>query len=321
MFTTTVEYKQEDTIIVLNNTRQGYVPRNTLKLAGYFFIALNREEAIRYLAHINYYRLEAYWLPFEVTRDPHQFREGANFTEVLNHYLFDRELRLHLIDAIERIEVSFRTQWAYHMSHTYGPHGYLINTLGLRKDEKRFLRDIDELKDHVQRSDEVFIKHYRDTYDETLPPAWVSCEVISLGLLSRLYSNLRAYQVRRSIAATYQLDESFLEGFLEHLTYIRNVCAHHSRLWNRHLTKKMPLPRGKPTGLKDNIYIDEANKTEHKVYNTLVVIQYLMTVICPESHWAIQLNELITKYHIDINRMGFPNEWQKLPLWQIALNA
>lgn len=280
----------------------------------------NRTEAIHYLAHINYYRLEAYWLPFETSRTPHKFKEGTKFSVVLDHYLFDRELRLHILDAIERLEVSFRTQWAYHISHAYGPHGYLENSKGLRNDERRFIKDINDIEGHLQRSDEVFIKHYRDTYDELLPPAWVSCEVISLGLLSRLYSNLRAYRVRRAIAATYQLDESFLEGFLEHLTYVRNMCAHHSRLWNRHFTKKMPLPRGKPAGLRDNIYIDSTNKTEHKIYNTLVMIQYLMSVICPDSRWATQLNQLIQKYPIDTKRMGFPEEWQALPLWQQALS-
>lgn len=278
----------------------------------------DRPQAIHYLSHINYYRLEAYWLPFEASRDPHQFKEGTSFDTVLNHYLFDRELRLHILDAIERLEVSFRTQWAYHMSHAFGPHGFLVNKQGLRNDERRFLNDIDNLKEHAERSDEAFIHHFRTTYDEPLPPAWVSCEIISLGLLSRLYSNLRAYKVRRAIAAIYQLDESFLEGFLEHLTYVRNVCAHHSRLWNRHLTKKMPLPKSKPTGLKDNIYIDDANQTEHKIYNTLVVIQHLMTVICPDSVWAKQLRELIAKYPIDSKRMGFPDHWQTLPLWQQA---
>lgn len=276
----------------------------------------NKDSATHYLAHINYYRLEAYWLPFEISLDPHQFVDNTQFDTVLNHYLFDREFRLLVLDAIERIEVSFRTQWAYHMSHAFGPHGYFENSKGLRKNERRLLNDISDLKEHVKRSDEVFIQHYNENYDEQLPPAWVSCEVMSLGLLSRFYANLRAYKVRQQISATYQFDEGFLEGFLEHLTYVRNVCAHHSRLWNRHLTKKMPLPKGKPADLKDNIYVDEHNKTEHKIYNTLVVIQHLMDVICPDSKWVNNLAELINKYDIDYKRMGFPENWQNLPIWK-----
>ena len=143
---------------------------------------------------------------------------------------------------------------------------------------------------------------------------------MSLGLLSRFYSNLRAYKVRNAIAATYQVDEKFLEGFMEHLSYVRNVCAHHSRLWNRHLSKKMPLPKGKPNGIRDNIYVDTTHKTEHKLYNTLVLIQHIMTLICTDSHWAKSLEQLINQYAIDVKRMGFPEDWKSRPLWQQALN-
>ena len=72
----------------------------------------DKEKAVYYLSHISYYRLVAYWLPYETSRDPHQFAEGVCFDTVLSHYLFDRQLRLLLLDAIERFEVSFRTQWA-----------------------------------------------------------------------------------------------------------------------------------------------------------------------------------------------------------------
>jgi abortive infection bacteriophage resistance protein len=131
---------------------------------------------------------------------------------------------------------------------------------------------------------------------------------MSLGLLSRFYSNLRAYKVRRLIAGSYGLDESFLEGFMEHLSYVRNVCAHHSRLWNRHLSKKMPLPKGKPAGLKDRI-----NKNaEHKLYNTLLLIQHFMQIISPKSLWQERIIQLINKYNVDVEKMGFPENWREV---------
>ena len=279
----------------------------------------DREQALSHLSHINYYRLRAYWFPYEESHNPDRFSEWADFDIILDHYLFDRELRLHLLDAIERIEISFRTQWAYHISHAYGSHGYLLNKRGLRGGERRLSKDIKRLQEYIDQSDEVFIKHFKDSYDEDLPPAWVSCEVMSLGLLSRFYANLRAYAVRRNIAATYEFDEGFLEGFMEHLSYVRNVCAHHNRLWNRHLTKKMPLPKNKPAGLRDNLYIDSENKSEHKIYNTLVLVQHLMNVICPESDWGQKLAQLLDKYPIDKRRMGFPDNWNELPLWESNL--
>ncbi|MDO3387767.1 Abi family protein, partial [Gilvimarinus sp. SDUM040013] len=72
-----------------------------------------------YLSQLNYYRLAAYCLPFEQNHATHQVIPGTSFDDVLNLYIFDRELRLLLMDAIERVEVSLRTQMAYHLSHRH----------------------------------------------------------------------------------------------------------------------------------------------------------------------------------------------------------
>ena len=81
------------------------------------------DRAAFYLQHLNYYRLGAYWLPFEADHGSHRFVAGTSFDDVLNLYIFDRELRLLLLDAIERFEVSVRSLWAYHLAHEHGPHG------------------------------------------------------------------------------------------------------------------------------------------------------------------------------------------------------
>ena len=77
------------------------------------------KEAIFYLQHLNYYRLSAYWLDFELDHATHQFKPDTNFKDVLKLYIFDRELRLLVLDGIERIEVSVRSQWAYYLAHRH----------------------------------------------------------------------------------------------------------------------------------------------------------------------------------------------------------
>jgi abortive infection bacteriophage resistance protein len=82
--------------------------------------------ATAFLMHVNYYRLAGYVLPFEIDHASHQIRPGTRFEQVAELYLFDRELRLLVLDAIEKIEVSVRTQWAYHFAHAVGAHAYRI---------------------------------------------------------------------------------------------------------------------------------------------------------------------------------------------------
>ncbi len=139
------------------------------------------------LQHLNYYRLSAYWLPFEADHATHKFKPGTCFNDVLNLYSFDRELRLLVLDSIERIEVSVRSQWAYQIGHLHGSHAHLNSQLF---NSKYWQSNLTTLSKEVERSDETFIQHLKNTYNEQLPPVWAVCEVMSLGLLSRWFSSL-----------------------------------------------------------------------------------------------------------------------------------
>lgn len=271
----------------------------------------NPTEAEFYLQHLNYYRLGAYWLPFEANHTTHQFKSETRFSDVLNYYIFDRELRLLVLDAIERVEVSVRSQWAYQMAHRHGPHGHLNADLAY----KRHLWDqnLATLTEEVNRSDETFIRHLKETYAEPLPPVWAICEVMSLGQLSRWYTNLGPMPTRRAIATTYQLDEKVLQSLLHHLTHVRNVCAHHSRLWNREFTITLLLPRHKPASLAKQLI-----QGSRKLYNTLVMLLHCLNVVAPHHHWRTRLKNLLGLHNIETTAMGFPKNWEQLPLWQEA---
>lgn len=271
----------------------------------------DRERARRYLAHLNYYRLAAYWLPFEQDHPTHRFRPDTTFDLVLDHYVFDRELRLLVMDAIERIEVSLRTGWAYTLSHSYGPHAHLNKELFKAKWPHE--KNIVMLEKTIRQSSEVFIRHFREQYDERLPPVWVICEIMTIGQLSKWYANLRHGRDRNTVARRYGLDEVNLSSFLHHLSIVRNHCAHHARLWNRSFPFSWKLPRKKPAGLFDNFNHEDGKR----LYNTLVMLAYLMDRINPNT-WKIRLNKLFEKYPVVQPRfMGFPENWRDRPVWNI----
>lgn len=264
-----------------------------------------------YLQHLNYYRLGAYWLPFEADHGSHTFRPGTAFEAVLNLYVFDRELRLLVLDVIERIEVSVRAQWAYQIAHAYGPHEYLNPQLAQQED--RWQKDCEDLAREVERSKkEKFIQHFRTTYAEPLPPAWAACEVMSLGLLSRWYTNLKPMPTRRAIAQVYDLDEAVLQSWLRHLSYVRNVAAHHSRLWNREFTVTPSMPRKRPRSL-----VGEFKPGSRRLYNSLLIMLHLMDVIAPGHHLRARMQNVMEKYAnvAPEKHMGFPTDWQTRDIW------
>lgn len=89
-----------------------------------------RERALRYLQHIGYYRLSPYMIPYQSRDGSHRFQAGATFDDVLSLYVFDRKLRLLVLDAVERVEVAARAGLTDVMSaETGNPHWYLDPSL------------------------------------------------------------------------------------------------------------------------------------------------------------------------------------------------
>jgi len=271
----------------------------------------NDKQAVHYLSHLNYYRLAAYWLPFEKNHADHQFYPGTQFDAVLNLYIFDRELRLLLIDAIERIEVSLRTQFAYHLSLKYGSHPHLTSTLFYSQD--RYVHALSKLEKEVRRSGEEFIKHLSRKYQEALPPIWAVVELMTIGQLSQWYDNLENRQDRKAIADIYNLDEKNLRSFIHHLSTVRNYCAHHARVWNRDYTVTLKIPNKRPPSLISSFNSD--SKANRKLYNTLVLLAYMMDKTCPENHWKNNLMTLLKRHAINEKAMGFPQDWQQRSIW------
>jgi len=265
------------------------------------------------LTHINYYRLRAYWLPFEdgpSAYEPHTFRPGTLFEDVLAHYAFDQRLKLLLLDAIERVEISLRTRWAHELSLRYGSHAYLDSNLFANAG--RHAKCLQSLQDEVKRSHETFIKHYLNTYtNPALPPIWAVCEVLTLGQLSQWLDNLKRRPDRQAIAQVLGFDEVVVCAFAHHLATVRNLCAHHSRVWNRKFTIRMKLPRH-PSHVTPWFNAQE----DHKVYNTLLMLTLLLERVCPDSSWKSRLIRLISQMPAGTTEaMGFPADWRDFPVW------
>ena len=280
-------------------------------------VVTDRGTAEFYLSQLNYYRFAAYCLPFEQDHLTHSFISGTRFEDVINLYTFDRELRLLVLDAIERLEVSLRTQLAYHLSHNHGTaHPHLKPMIF--HNPVIYGASLSNLNNDIKRSREEFIKHLTGKYEELQPPIWAVVELMTMGQLSRWFSNIEARQDKKAICAVYGLDEKVMTSFCEHLSLVRNHAAHHARLWNRDFTKTPMLPRkGEIKLINSLLVLADTDRRLRKLYNTFTILAYLMSTICGENQWVERLIKLINSHHIDIEKMGFPADWKQLDIWQL----
>ena len=233
------------------------------------------------------------------------YKKDVSFEQIKQLYLFNSRFRYLIFPEIEKVEINLRCRVANYFSLKYGIMGY--------KDAKNF-RDgiyhekfLEELDAEIKRNSKVpFVRNYLDNYDGNLP-FYAVVELLSFGSLSKFFKNMKN-EDKKEIAKQYGLKYPYLESWIEHLAFVRNVCAHYGRLYNFKLSKKPNL-------------FDEYTRLgidNEKVYATLICLKHLLP---NEAHWERFVAEL--GLLIEDNKfvhkkcMGFPvakDVWGKILL-------
>lgn len=248
----------------------------------------DKARAERYLSAIGYYRLSAYTRPFQSDLNTHQFHPEVTFDDILNLYIFDRQLRLTLLDALERVEVALRTRINDVMcertgnTHWYAQRGYFK----AEYDHARLMREVRDHKDD-------FVTSYHQKY--TTPgdvPSWMAMQALSFGAVQKVLLNLKKRE-QEAVCGTFGFQPRPLVTWIYALVVLRNHCAHHARTWNRTFHVNLPLNPVQPEQLRRAI--------NNFNYNTLdgyaLVLDALMHHVSPSSHWWDRLEQLMQDYH------------------------
>lgn len=107
-----------------------------------------------------------------------------------------------------------------------------------------------------------------------------------------------------------------LKSWLKNLNYIRNICAHHARLWNVNVVEQISPRTVRPIPELTHI-ADSGGNITFRVYATLALLALLTTQIHPGDEWTSRMRGLVDT--LPPNRseqeMGFPTGWRDLPLW------
>lgn len=258
------------------------------------------------------------------------YRAGTRIEDAAHLIDFDRERRLLVLEAVERIEIALRTQ----VGHTIGRIGpfaheasstFLSTFVETRADSathelipSRHDEWLARVKERRDSSDEAFVAHFREKYDDRMP-VWALTEILELGHLSRLYAGLRN-DLATEIATAFGVPtKKLMASWIATVNYVRNVAAHHARLFNRKLVIAPKRPRGvDEVPLLGHLSRDDAPK-KFGAYSALAVMAYLLRTIKPESDWAARVAELLHAFPatgcLDVGSLGVAPGWLDEGLW------
>lgn len=277
-----------------------------LKSDGLIF--QDEERAIHLLENVSMFRMKNYLNPFR-RRGNRRFKKNTTFEGVFKIYMFDSELRNLVYSELEKIEISIRTQLSLIMGDVAGIY-WFENPTNFRN-SNRHATLLNNLAEELRRSDDEAIVAFKRKYSNTFPPSWMTFEVSSFGTLSMMYRWINAGVARRKVANFYGLSDTVMESWLHSIVYVRNICAHHSRLWNRNLSINAIVPR------RTKMPFIEIPCDTKRVYYVLSIILYFLKTVNPNNTFVARFEALLTKFpDINVSAMGFPSNWKDNELWQ-----
>jgi len=300
-----------------------------LKSRGMVFA--DEAAAATLLGNIGYYHLGFYWFNSRQEVNPQdkkdnsrrdQFYRNTYFEKIIAFYEFDRQLKQYIWQAIEKLEISLKTRWADEFSRRHKDSLFYTKPTyhNPGREEKTFQASIAAIRKKFNDSQEPFILNFKAKAPKTaLPEAWIITEILSFGDFFYCLRFLKKNH-QQFFAHLYAADKSrdFLKAgdfikILSQLRIVRNICAHHGRLWNNSFPHKaLPTPDTSPL-LKGAWNSEKGSK---KIYNLLCSIVYLLRSIDSRQAWRQDFIEFIKQHENYTYAMGFPTYWRVTPLWR-----
>lgn len=246
----------------------------------------NPDHANKILSNITYYRLSSYMKYFQ---NNDTFKPNTKFEDIVELYNFDKELRSIIFENIRLVEISLRAKVSLQMCANYGSHWFYDESNF--KTQKDYEKTLEILKNEQGLKKDTFLRYYSKKYSEPeLPPFWMMSEVLSMGDLSKILSGINFKDVKaiaKSITPEYNI-APVLVNWIHVLATIRNICAHHSRLWNRQLKIKFMEPQ--------KIKEWREGKIENDKLSGICFVLKILLKHHPCNSFEKELKDLLRKY-------------------------
>ena len=192
--------------------------------------------AAKKIEQIGYERLRIYFLSRQSLTNK-TFRSGTSYQDIIEIYECDAKLRSICFEAVGRFEVAFRNSMSETLSSRGGSHPY--EDMSLFQSAKKQAEACQQLIRVALKSTDRRAHHYYDTYDApALPPIWMIKEFLTFGESARFFECLEN-NVQQTIATSFGVRHLLLfKSWVKCFVDLRNITAHHDRLFNRHFQKQ-----------------------------------------------------------------------------------
>lgn len=260
----------------------------------------DEEAASAFLNDISYFRfIKAYSIGLKEKNG--SYHEGITFGKLKELYLFNSRFRQVLFVQIERVEINLRCRVSNYFSCKYGNLGY--EDAENFKDPNYHEQMMNDVQAEIERNKKApYVRNFQNNYQGGKLPLYAAIELFSFGTLSKFFKNMKNTD-KKAIASTYGVGYTYLESWIEHISFVRNICAHYGRLYNVNLAKTPSLYR----------QYTEQGVSNVRVFATLICLKYMLNNNNQWKNFVELIEEMFSTYtNVKQELMGFPKEWKAL---------
>ena len=214
--------------------------------------------------------------------------EGIKFSDIVNLYYLDVDLRNILTRYLNRIEINFRTKIVYYVSNKFklSP-TWFIDPKIVSQD---FINDIDKYySSDFKRSNKPIKKHHQKYLNDKYAPAWKTLEFFTFGVVLKIFKNLHDNDIKERVSNIYGVKNmnKFI-SLIETLVLLRNTCAHGGVLFDL----KVPKVISKIPEIEFN------NNDRMSLDSSIKVVLYFLQKISNDRKSDLEksINEIFEKY-------------------------
>lgn len=279
------------------------------------FIVKDEEKVKWYLEKVWLYRLSRYFINFK-NYEWKMDLSWVDFMEIINHYLFDKNLRILNLNIIESIEIFIKNIFILKFWNSYLDKKIYSNKIIKIKNKEIKIQDNrkifinKKIKELLQKDEEVknILKKYKILNAEVFINKLTFWEIV------RFIQDLNK-ENKIIFSQIIWIKIVLLENWLDCLVYLRNISSHWENIFNKKMLKTIEW--NKINGI---FWIENNNR-----YITyFIIISIFKEALIPSYKWEEKVFKKMKQYNIKMSyfwekKETFPNELES-EAWKVLVN-
>ncbi len=253
------------------------------KLKDTGLIIHDEAKILWYLQKVWYYRLF-----------PYMKHCDKDCEMLIKHYLFDKKLRLLIVDILEVIENSLKSVIYYYLWEEMANHTwYTLADAYIPTYVAGRLEFVNKKTEDLKNLDVNAKGYFLSNPNESYLPDYMFFDKLTFGELIKCYQDMKL-EYKKQVSSYYGINVLVFDNWITTLLYLRNLCSHYEPIFARTMT----------FGIKAHD-INKLIWNNNTCIAYLVLLSVMQKLLIPPYKWDLKLCEKMVEFSIPLEYLWY----------------